>query len=729
MRLTLRYLLAYLDDVLKPTDAATVGRIIKENKSVRDLAERLRKIIRMRRLSAPDPHEKRAMVSANDVAEYLDNLTPPDQVAQFESECLQSDERLAEVAATHQILSQVLGGRPAIPPTTKANLQKIAMSFLPDDSEFDDDQNAGSSVAIPAMEAPTITATATPEVDIPFEIRRRQGDWRQFAAILGVVILVGAWIYSIATDRSFRGASDTYTERRFDRVENRGKNEQIAVLPQGTSTVAGPVATVPRPASTSMPIAAADPAARRPPGSPVPTATRPPVAAPPEMQPGEVVDGVNNGDAVAANMKPEEAAPDEPVPAPNPILFAPQVQFVSADRGLILDDSGAARAKSVLAPQGVELKMGHALYTPPYATADFTVNGSSARLHMRDNAAARLIGCEEMDCLALELMQGRFIIQSLPQPAERALERVQLVIDGLTWTIMLPEEATKLTVEVRPQLANHFEQLPDEGLTITDLWVEGAPVQIQPPNAAPLEIKEYHSVLPVVSAALPENLGGENAPADAAAAEPPAAAPNNDPLPPPQPAWSDGGPLQMTLSQRRDQQEFMKYLERSTNLWLDMQGVANDPNPRIAELATRVLALGRRYESLVTILARSQHEESRTEAIAGLRVWLPRETENRTLLMVSLQKTFTPGTADMVYSLLWGYDAEDARKPDVSRRLVDGLRHEHVAVRELSIYWISNLTGQRLGYRPLAVLATREQAVSSWERHLDRIGALLPPAE
>ncbi len=727
MRLTLRYLLAYLDDVLKPADAATVGRIIKENKSVRDLAERLRKIIRMRRLPAPDPHEKRAMVSANDVAEYLDNLTPPDKVAQFESECMQSDERLAEVAATHQILSQVLGGRPTIPSTTKANLQKIAMSFLPDDSEFDDDQNAGSSVAIPAMEAPTITATATPEVDIPFEIRRRQGDWRQFAAILGVVVLVGAWVYSIATDRSFRGASDSYTERRFDRVENRGKNGQIAALPEGTSTVEGPVATTPRPASTSMPIAATDPP-RRPPGSPVPTATRPPGTTAPAMQPGANAAGGEDGVEVAANMKPEEAAPEEPAPAPNPILFVPQVQFVSADRGLILDNSGPAASSSVLAPQGAELKMNNAIYTPPYATADFTVNGNSGRLHMRDNAAARLIGCEEMDCLALELLQGRFIIQSLPQPGERALERVQLVIDGLTWTIVLPEEATKLTVAVRPQLANHFEELPEEGLTVTNLWVEGAPVQIQPPNAAPVEIEEYHSVLPVVSAAPPVNPAGENGPEDAAA-EPPVVAPNNEPLPPPQPAWSDGGPLQMTLSQRRDQQEFMKYLERSTNLWLDMQGVANDPNPRIAELATRVLALGQRYESLVTILARSQHEESRTEAIAGLRVWLPRETENRTLMMTSLEKTFTPGTADVVYSLLWGYDEEDARQPDISRRLVDGLRHEHVAVRELSIYWISNLTGQRLGYRPLAVLATREQSVTSWERHLDRIGALLPPAE
>ncbi|MCG6157457.1 hypothetical protein [Rubinisphaera margarita] len=729
MRLTLRYLLAYLDDVLKPTDAATVGRIIKENKSVRDLAERLRKIIRMRRLAAPDPHEKRAMVSANDVAEYLDNLTPPDKVAEFESECMKSDERLAEVAATHQILSQVLGGRPTIPSTTKPNLQKIAMSFLPDDSEFDDDQNPGSSVAIPAMEAPTIAATATPEVDIPFEIRRQQGDWRQFVAILGILVLVGAWVYSIATDRSFRGAADSYTERRFDRVENRGKNEQIAALPEGTSTVEKPATAPPRPASTSMPVAAADTTAPRPPGSPRPTSTTQPPTTPPEMQPAAPAPGEENGEAIAANMKPAEVQPDVPPVAPNPILFAPQVQFVSADRGLILDDSGPTGSISVLAPQGVEPRIGNALYTPPYSTADFTVNGNSGRLHLRENAAARLIGCEEMDCLALELIQGQFIIESLPQPAERPLEKAQLVIDGLTWTILLPEEATRLMIDVRPQMANHFEQLPAEGLTITELWVEGAPVQIQPPNGAPVDVKEYHSVLPVDSAAPAINAANGNPPPANAAAEPPAVAPVDQPLPPPQPAWTDGGPLQMTLAQRRDQQEFMKYLERSTNLWLDMQGVANDPNPRIAELATRVLSLGRRYESLVTILARSQHEESRTEAIAGLRVWLPQDPENRTLVMASLEKTFTPGTADLVYSLLWGFDTQDARKPDISRRLVNGLRHEHVAVRELSIYWISNLTGQRLGYRPLAVLATREQAVTSWERHLDRVGALLPPEQ
>ncbi len=109
MRLTLRTLLAYMDDTLEPSEARDLGRKVKESEFAQDLMERIRKVVRSRRLAAPSPQSRR--VDANLVAEYLDNVLDAEELRRFEAACLKSDEELAEVAACHQILT--LLGQPA----------------------------------------------------------------------------------------------------------------------------------------------------------------------------------------------------------------------------------------------------------------------------------------------------------------------------------------------------------------------------------------------------------------------------------------------------------------------------------------------------------------------------------------------------------------------------------------------------------------------------------------
>jgi hypothetical protein len=125
VRLTLRTLLAYLDDTLDPAEIKRIGQKVAESETARELIARIKSVTRRRRLTTPPLTGSADKFDPNTVAEYLDNSLPPEQVEEIEKICLESDVHLAEIGTCHQILTLVLGEPALVPPSAKRRMYAL----------------------------------------------------------------------------------------------------------------------------------------------------------------------------------------------------------------------------------------------------------------------------------------------------------------------------------------------------------------------------------------------------------------------------------------------------------------------------------------------------------------------------------------------------------------------------------------------------------------------------
>jgi hypothetical protein len=192
MRLTLRTLLAYLDNVLDPADAEVLGRKIRDSEFATGLVQRIHGVLRKLRMDAPRLDGKGLGNDPNTVAEYLDSTLPQDRVSDFERVCLESDKHLCEVAACHQILALVLGRPAEVPPELREKIYALG------DPER---MVPAAAAAPPAAEAPPPPPVAKVNgqpadrqeeqiVEIPEYLRRQSGPSLPLLAASAVVAML-----------------------------------------------------------------------------------------------------------------------------------------------------------------------------------------------------------------------------------------------------------------------------------------------------------------------------------------------------------------------------------------------------------------------------------------------------------------------------------------------------------------------------------------------------------
>ncbi len=104
MRLTLRTLLAYRDQVLEPKDSEILEQRLRESQTARNISDKISHLLAHPVATPLAVDALEFGLNPNDVASFIDDAMATDRVADMERKCLENDALLSEVASCHQIL-------------------------------------------------------------------------------------------------------------------------------------------------------------------------------------------------------------------------------------------------------------------------------------------------------------------------------------------------------------------------------------------------------------------------------------------------------------------------------------------------------------------------------------------------------------------------------------------------------------------------------------------------
>ncbi|MFG0295841.1 MAG: HEAT repeat domain-containing protein [Maioricimonas sp. JB045] len=730
MRLTLRTLLAYLDDILAPAQAKEIGEKINESSFAASTVERIKDVLRRRRNTAPDVIGPNAPPDPNLVAEYLDNPLAQDVVEELERLCLESDVHLAEVAACHQVLTLVLGEPVDIPADTRDRMYALGAVS---DAGSETTESVPPAQPRPAPARNPETPSTTPsgldssEAAIPDYLRRRSTG-RRILPVVVLLLIAAAWLATIVTDQTLlellpirfdqqQAVTATEPDAGAEAVEPAGDQEaageeaapeqpaeppaEVARTPEAGSGKPGPIAiaNIDPPPPADMPDPEVSPVVPMPePSSETPRA---------EMTPGNgtTVDEPADAPPQIAKVTPETVPPPEPAPeTPEPVAppapVHPMTRLVYVDQDGILLAYDAERGGWMASPGESVIHAGARIASPEPFNSRLIVESGDADLTVFGGTVGVWNRPSKPGWAHLALDRGRVALHVHNLPDAPGEPELGVRAGGTDYTLRVLEPGTVVGLEVTRRQPSGRPAAWTPGLVDGGVFVIAGAVRITDPEGNETTVRPELGWWPW---------------------------PGSLPVTEPQPLraipeWltdASGSTTERRLGMLFER-EFI--LEQPVSQFLPT--VVKDPRPYIAELAVKALAVTDDYRALLRAL-QSDHEESRLAAIVALREWLPQDPRNGELLVTELNRTFRDDDVTALEQLLWGYSAEDARDPEISRQLVAWLSHDDIAIRELAFYQIYRLTGRRYDYRSFAPPVQRQAAVVRWEEHLRREGALI----
>ncbi len=730
MRLTLRTLLAYLDDILEPAQAKEIGEKLNESSFASSLVSRIREVMRRRRLTAPTLSGPGVGIDPNTVAEYLDNTLPPDGVADVEKICLESDVHLAEAAACHQILTLALGepvevasqtrermyalgpaaAKMVIPPAIAA---RNASGGLADHAVDDVLAQAEPIVVRPRNGQSVVTMAKKPE--IPDYLRSHSSVKRVFGYGLVLLVLV-CWGVTVVKNSPFKGSTPgqgavpvkkpavdvaiANADKPAD--EDAAIGEQMETdAAQGKSAVGAAGGSTggdeaPRMVKSSKRPATADFSARPDEEVPLPATDRKVASTTKKRRDPSRVDA---DPSVPVPNPPDDGDP----PAPPPAALVSPSRYASTE-GVTLHYVRREERWFVL-PRGEMVNAGANLAVPEPFQCQLEVDDRKGLVTIMGHSLVGILLPTADGRFGLELQRGQFALRAAGSADDAAASlNMRIGIAGELWRLELQSGAT-CGVAVKPLEPTKLVENPDRNSYEGAFYVTGGIAVITDPAGQAHEIKGPDWLeLPLAVADADGKL------------------PRKRPLLV-VPKWL--GPQTLSSIMQGKASVFEKKFVLDEAVELSVPEIAADANPIISQMATECLGLIEAYVPLVNVL-RSQHVEARKAAISELRLWLTRHSDNKDLLKAELAKSFPPEDADVVYRLLWGFDEADARNKVISVQLIEWMADPEVAIRELAFYQVYRLTGKTREYQADASPVKLRSSLKSWQEHVRKDGGLLP---
>lgn len=712
MRLTLRTLLAYMDNILSPEDSQAIGKRVEESEFASTLLHRVRDCMRRLRLGAPAVMDQGKGLDPNTVAEYLDNTLPADGVADFERVCLESDVHLAEVASCHQILTMVLGEPAEVDPDSRVRMYGLAEQAAvsaPPELPREAPEPDGRKGAPPVQRE---TAPARHKPELPDYLRAAQAQRRRMRLVLAVILLLAvmAGVLAIPGPRNALLG-----------MLGRGPTAEPPVeqpSPEGIQEPAPPSTITPEPEPAEKPT---EDAPVEPPAPAAQTPSAPGPAAPPETAVDEVPapqpSGTPGAPASPVSPEPEEMAslpadaapavpldqpdmmppgelPSEPEAKPAPLPPEPVGKLASPTDVLLKRDPESGAWWRVEHPS--PLVSGDAfLALPTYRPRIILDKGLD--LTLVDSTRIELLPADADGLAGVDTSYGRLLIR----PAEQPQAQLRLKIGGRVGLITLGDADSAMAIEVGRRGPSTSDPETEPGplaaslyavsgkftwkdLPMGDAVVLTSPAQIliDQSRESPLEVAPVEALPPWVASstvgALDQRASG-TVEADLSADR----------------------PAELTLT------ELSEHRQRE-----------------VRRLALRSLAAIGSFGPLVDALDDSEVRMVWPDyyCIDLLRTAIAQSPKAASQVRAEMEDAF-PGEGAELYEMLWRYGPDGLSRLD-GERLVGFLEHESLAFRRLAFWNLRRITGMGLYYSPDDTAAKRRPAVLKWK---ERIGDIQPP--
>lgn len=745
MRLTLRYLLAYMDEQLEPADAEEVSAKLEKSEYAKSLLHRIRDVTRRLRLGAPRLDARGMGFDANTVAEYLDNALPDDRVPDFEKICLESDMHLAEVAACHQILALVLGEPAHVEPAARKRMYGLAASPPPRvDQPSPPPQPKSAKGRRPRAKRKKLKL---PEYlkDSPSPRRRPR-----LLGALALLLLAAAVLLTIlGPGRLWRLTFGRGGSRPPDNsVDSPG---ELAASPQARAQqtsgqhppALGELRRMPTPAQTKRgkSKSTTDRAAPQPKHphldrpdvndrQPEPNHALAPEPPQPEQGSKRIDHMPPQAESAVAGPNTEPAdADDDGTPAAAEAAPQAQPQAEQAAPAATGDDDGAApsanlgrlilehdvllRWQPASAQQAAGSWVRLADRSPVYAgDLLLALPNYDPHLALVDAVTVQLLGGTRLELLApdesgivgIRLVSGRIMVWSNGKPAAR----LRVVAGDYQGTLVLDDPDATAGIEVRRELRPGEDPRKEPSLVMVDLYANFGDVTWQPANGEATLLRAP-AKLPLDPRPLPPQPSADGAAAEDADAEQEVAVRL--------PAWMASNSFTPIDKRAADiVEQHLARPERAVSLGL--RELFADRRVEVRLLATHCLAETGEFDIFPSIFNDASHRAIWAKALESLRSQLALSPQTAVAVSDAFARARGP-RAQALFRMLYGYSNEQLAAA-AAAELVAALEHEDLDARVLAFLNLREITGASHYYEPHGNPKKREQSVRMWRERLNK---------